>query len=152
MKYQIDQSGKIEQTQRHTVISCTNDVSMSALLKKRDKRRLQKIFKEAGIPRLFSYLTFAALLAILLKVASPKYKVIVDREYLGHEDLIIQYLKNYLNQLKVRSIHVEFGHVGKLSKAHQIAYLVAIGKQKATKVVTMLEVVELLFGTKKIGR
>jgi len=48
MNYKIDQSGKIDQTERHTVIACTNSKSMTVFMKKSEKRKLQKIFTIVG--------------------------------------------------------------------------------------------------------
>lgn len=150
-KYQIDQSGKIEQTERNTVIAYTNKQQFTALLKKREKRKLQRVFRAADMQNLFPYLTFAALLAILIYKLSPKHKIIIDREYMGHEDFIAERIKVFINQLGGKLAQVEFGHVGKLSKAHQLGYIVAVGKEKASLVVTADEVLKIIFGTKKSG-
>ena len=72
--YQIDQSGKIEQTERQTVIACTGETH------------------------------------------APK---------------------------------IEFGHVGKLSAAHNLAHLVAIGKKKPNLNADAKEIIKVILGTKK---
>ncbi|OGE31272.1 hypothetical protein A2631_03845 [Candidatus Daviesbacteria bacterium RIFCSPHIGHO2_01_FULL_44_29] len=150
--YQIDQSGKIEQTERHTVLACTNGSSTTILLKKAEKRKLQKLFKTVGIQKLFPYLTFAALLAVLIKVFKPKYKLVIDREYQGHENLIEDKLKVYLEDLGVKqAVHIEFDHVGKLSNAHNLAYQTAMSKRKPDIMVGANEVMKIILGTKKVG-
>ncbi len=150
--YQIDQSGKIEQTERQTVIACTNGTQITILLKKGEKRKLQKIFKTMDMYKFFSYLTFAALLALLIKELKPKHKIIIDKEYFGHENLIEEKVMVYLKQLReTYSFKIEFGHVGKLSAAHNLAYLVAIGKKKPNLVVDAREVIKVILGTKKTG-
>lgn len=150
--FQIDQSGKIEQTQRHTVIACTNSINITILLHKKEKRKLQKIFKMTDNLKLFPYFTFAALLALLIQELKPKYKIIIDREYFGHESLIEDKIKTFLEQLDVKLIpSIEFGHVGKLSKAHNLAYKVAIGKEKPTLKTNAREVMKIILGTKKTG-
>jgi len=150
--YQIDQSGKIEQTERHTVIACTGGIEMTVLLKKREKRKLQQIFKMTDAQKLFTYLTFAALLAILIKEVNPKHKIVIDREYIGHERLIEEKIILYLQQLGViRVTTVEFGHVGKLSSAHNLAYKVARGKKNPTLIADAKDVLKLILGIKKTG-
>lgn len=152
MRYQIDQSGKIEQTERQTVIACINGAEITILLKKGEKRKLQKIFKTIGMYKLFSYLTFAALLALLIKELKPKHKIVIDKEYFGHENFIEEKVKAYLEQLEITNVpHIEFGHVGKLSAAHNLAYLVAVGKKKPNLIVDAKEVMRVILGTKKIG-
>lgn len=148
-KYQIDQSGKIEQTERNTVIACTNGTQITVLLKKGEKRKLQKVFKAANMYKLFPYVTFAALVAILLKKLSPKYRVIIDKEYFGHEDFIEERIETFVTQMGGRRVTISFSHVGKLSKAHQLGYKVAVGKENATSIVTANEVLKIIFGTKK---
>lgn len=150
-QYQIDQSGKIEQTERNTVIACTNREQFTVLLKKGEKRKLQKVFRAADMQKLFPYLTFATLIAILLHKLSPRHKVIIDREYMGHEDFIEERIEVYVAQLGSKPPPINFGHVGKLSKAHQLGYIVAVGKEKANLVVTADEVLKVIFGTKKSG-
>lgn len=150
--YQIDQSGKIEQTNRNTVIACTGDVEMTILLKKREKRKLQQVFKQTDNLKVFPYLIFAALLAILIKNLKPRKKIIIDKEYFGHEELIEDKIKAYLVELGESSLpQIEFGHVGKLSDAHNLAYRVARARTKPTLIVDSKEVMKVILGTKKIG-
>lgn len=150
-KYQIDQSGKIEQTERNTVIACTNGEQFTVILKKGEKRKLQKVFRAAEMQKLFPYLTFATLVAILIYRLSPRSKVIIDREYMGHEDFIEERIEAYVTQLGSKIPQVNFGHVGKLSKAHQLGYRVAIGKEKAGLSLTAAEVLKIIFGKKESG-
>lgn len=150
-KYQIDQSGKIEQTERNTVIACTNERQFTVLLKKGEKRKLQKLFRAADMQKLFPYLTFSTLIAILLHKLSPKHKVIIDREYMGHEGFIEERIEVYMAQLGSKVPPFSFGHVGKLSKAHQLGYIVATGKEKADLSLTASEVLKIIFGKKESG-
>lgn len=152
MAYQIDQSGKIEQTNLDTVIACTNGTAITLLFKKGQKRKLENIFKVTDNRKLFPYLTFAALVALLLYQLQPKHRLIIDREYLGHEPLIEAKVMLYFEQLGLNTLPpITFGHVGKLSAAHNLAYQVASGKQKPTIVVDAKEVMKVILGTKKIG-
>ncbi len=43
-KYEIDQSGKIEQTQRHTVIAYSNSNKYAVLISRKLKRQLKDVF------------------------------------------------------------------------------------------------------------
>lgn len=152
MRYQIDQSGKIEQTERHTVLACTNDTNMTILLKKREKRKLQRFFKIVELQKVFPYLTFAALVALLLKKLKPNFKITIDREYSGHEVFIEEKVIVYLEQLGITTLPpIRFGHVGKLSAAHTFAYQVATGKKMPTISTDAREVIKVIMGTKKIG-
>lgn len=149
--YQIDQSGKIEQTERNTVVACINGQEVTVLLKSGEKRKLQRVFKTASMQRLFPILTFAALVAILLHKLQSKgkvVKVVIDREYFGHETFIEDRMIIFITQLGSKIPQISFGHVGKLSKAHQSGYRVAIGKEKATLTVNSDEVLRIIFGTK----
>lgn len=149
-KFQIDQSGKIEQTNINTVIAITNGKNLSVILRKKDKRILEKVFKKMGKAKSYPYVVFAALLAILLKLADIETKAVVDREYLGHENTIRERTLRFLNSLdSKRETIIEFGHVGKLSKAHDWAAKVGSKKVKPDKVVGLEEILELVLGIKK---
>lgn len=79
MSIQIDQSGKIEDTSRPTILAASNSVKFSIVLSAKEKRRLQQKFRKIGYPRLFIDYVFAALLYILFtKVKRSQY--IVDME------------------------------------------------------------------------
>jgi len=148
-KYQIDQSGKIEQTQVKTVVAMTNSQAFAVTLTAADKKLLEQMFRQLKRPRLFPYLVFAALLAILIKKAKPKQKVQVDQEYIGQNDLIIERYHKYMSLLNVKPIpHIEFGHVGKSARVHRFGYLIWSGKKKDLFVVPIKDILKLIFGTK----
>lgn len=146
IKIEVDQSGKIEQTNINTVIALTNNKNFSIIFKKGDKRILEKAFKKMGKGKGYPYIVFAALLAILLKLSGITNKATVDREYMGHENTIRERTLHFLRSLGVKNdIVIEFGHVGKLSKAHNLAAKVGSKKLKPNKIVSLKEVLELIF-------
>ena len=150
MKYEIDQSNKIEQTERDTVIAISNDIKMTILLKRQHKRILQTTFRRHGRQRFFAYLTFSALVALLLKRAKPIHKVTIDQEYQGHEDLIIQKISFYLGRLKVNeSPKIEFARIGKTSPAHKLAANITLRGKKANFIVKTEFLTKLIFNNKK---
>jgi hypothetical protein len=149
MKYQIDQSGKIEQTSLNTIIALANDKQYSLLLSKKSKRILQQFFRVQNKSQVFIYLTFAILVTIILKEVKPKNKVIIDSEYPGHEALIKNIIKNTLKQFNISTPPLEFNLVGKSSPAHDLAAKVAHNKKKANKKVSLEEVLKIILGNKK---
>ncbi len=145
MSYQVDQSGKIEQTNLDTIIAITNNKHFSIVLGKKDKRILEKVFKKIGKSKSYPFIIFAALLAILFKLVSVKNKITVDREYVGHENTIRERTLYFLHNLGVEdTATIVFGHVGKLSRAHDLAAKVGAKKIKPDKVVGLKEVLELI--------
>lgn len=145
VKFQIDQSGKIEQTNINTIVALTNGKKFTVVLSKKDKRILEAIFKKMGKIKSYPYVVFAALLAILLNLADIKNKVVVDREYMGHENTIRERTLHFLYCLGVKNdLIIEFGHVGKLSKAHDLAAKVGSRKVKPDKIASLKEVLGLV--------
>ena len=55
MNIAIDQSSKIEYTNKDTVIAYSNHKQKSLIIKAKDKRKVQKMFREAGKPDIFIY-------------------------------------------------------------------------------------------------
>jgi len=53
MYFEIDQSGKIEQTNLDTVIAFSDGGSFSILLKKSEKRKIKKYFCEHGFLKVY---------------------------------------------------------------------------------------------------
>ncbi len=131
MKIEIDQSGKIEQTSKNTILCLSNKKWYAVLIPKRAKRQLQEIFRRNGQIRNFILFTFCAGLAILLRNSHPKSKVTIDEEYYGKSAVI----KNILGQM-LKGIHPEiplaFACIGKTSPAHLLAKEVFKGRKEAT--------------------
>lgn len=144
---QIDQSGKIEQTNINTIVALTNSKHFSIILRKSDKRILETIFRKISKSKSYPFIVFSALLAIIIKLSDCKNKVTVDREYFGHENTIKERTLHFLRILgRFDDIIIEFGHVGKLSKAHDLAAKIGSKKLKPNKVVILKEILRLLFG------
>lgn len=142
---QVDQSGKVEQTNVDTVLALANSNKLAIVLKRRDKRILKRMFKEIGKGKTFPYITFAALLAILLHFSKVKNKVVVDREYTGHENTIKERTQHFLKKLGHKDeTTIEFGHVGKLSSAHDYAAKVGSKKLKPNRTVRLKDLLELI--------
>ena len=68
MKVEIDQSGKIENTNRPTVIGFSNSETGSLILPAKEKKLLNNYFKKCGRPRLFIFLVFSAQIVDIVKI------------------------------------------------------------------------------------
>jgi hypothetical protein len=150
MKVEIDQSGKIEDTSKPTVIAFANEISRAILIPAKVKRQIQEVFRRQGKPRLFVYRTFAAGIFLLIKDYLPKIKIqniIVDTEYTGHEkqtkEIIIELIRRY----NLPEPNIYFQRIGDEPKVHYAAYDVFSKKEKADKVASFEEIVAL--ATKK---
>lgn len=153
MTCHIDQSNKIEQTQKDTVIALSNGVKVTLLIRAKEKRILQEEFRRRGEPRNFIIFTFSALLVFLLKKVKPVISVVIDLEYKDKEDIIREKLILYSKRLGYdldRSL-ITFKSVGKGSPAHKLAGRVTARKQNPDLRVTAEEVMEILFPKKKTG-
>lgn len=67
MHIKIDQSGKVEDTRINTVVSFSNGKRKSISIDRREKRELQKIFREGKKGHVFIFKTFAILIFLLIK-------------------------------------------------------------------------------------
>lgn len=124
MKYQIDQSGKVEQTSKATVVALSNDKNKAVVISGKDKRRLQERFRQIGMPRLFVIVTFSILVYFVLKSFKDKFSAVyIDVEYPGHTTTIRQIIEELID------FDIRWAKVGKNSSAHDLAYKVY--KQKA---------------------
>ncbi|MBM3208780.1 hypothetical protein FJZ40_00600 [Candidatus Shapirobacteria bacterium] len=153
MKYLIDQSGKIEQTEKDTVLALANDIKFTVLIRARDKRIIQQEFKLRGRPRNFVLFTFSLLIVLLLKKVKPKSTVFIDQEYKGNENIVRDRMANYSRRLSLRLDQslITFKSLGKTSPAHYLAGIVADRKTKPNKVISLEEVLPILFQNKKTG-
>lgn len=147
MIIEVDQSGKIENTNKNTIIAFSNEIFGSILILAKDKREIQKIFRKIGKPRIFVYKLFAILIFLLVKKHLKKIdQIIIDEEYPGKSILIKDYLLREIRKVRPNfsKENISFRTVGKKSKAHYLAYGVAIGKKLADKTVSVKEILRFV--------
>ncbi len=138
MKVEIDQSGKIEDTNRDTVIAFANGRRRAVLITSKTKRRLQEVYRQIGQPRVFVINTFCAGLALLLKKELKSGDIVlIDEEYSGYEQLIEALLRKMLGEK--HDPNISFMQVGKSSPAHILAVSVYRGALKADRLLTFEE-------------
>lgn len=150
---QIDQSNKVEQTEKDSVVALSNGVRLTVLMRAKDKRSLQEEFRVRGKPRNFILFTFSLLLVYLLKHAKLVVPVKIDLEYKDRESIIREKLILYSKRLGYdldRSL-ITFKSVGKRSPAHKLAGKVTARKQNPDLRVTAKEAMEIIFPKKKTG-
>jgi hypothetical protein len=134
MKYQIDQSGKIEDTRIHTVIACSNKKQFSIMIKATTKRKIKKIYNLAGKPNIYTIQVFSVLIYLLIEKANitPE-MIVIDREYKGKEQLIKSYIMQLVfkrGKIKLSKEDLHFAEIGRKSQAHKTA-IQAFRKKKA---------------------
>ena len=117
----IDQSGKVEYTNKQTVVAYSNGRNKALFISSISKKKIQKVFRDAGKPDLFVYKTFAILIYLLIKEDINKLSIItIDREYTSKESLIKKYLLEIIRKggHAVDPNDIHFAEIGKHSPAH----------------------------------
>ncbi len=124
MRIEIDQSGKIENTNRPTIIAYSNKNNDVLLISAKDKKEIQKYFRNLGKPKLFIYLTFIVIVSYLIKDHIKNGdQIIIDREYPGYEKLISKKVKEIIvENSNTKDISVYISQIGKKSNAHDLAW------------------------------
>ncbi len=147
MQIEIDQSGKIEQTNHVTVIALTNGVQYTILVKKNDKRLIEKEFRKHKLYKLHSQITFATLIAIIVSKSKVTKSILIDTEYPSYDNYI---KKIVLDLIGNKCPTIKFGFVGKESRSDVLAGKVAHKKIKPNCIVSADEVIKIIFKKKKI--
>jgi hypothetical protein len=139
---EIDQSGRIDQTDRDTVLAVANGIQYSVLFPKAEKVACLQMLRQrwsGRTPASLYVLLFATLLYFLIREHITKLDyVTIDVELETHESRIKEHL---LNLFRRRGVTVDpgkigFGHVGKKSPAHQLAWRVYNRKAEPSRVLT----------------
>lgn len=146
MTIEIDQSGKIENTRVNTVIAFSDGIRKAILISAKDKRELQKVFRDAGKPLVFVYKTFALLVFLLIKDDLKNIsQIIIDKEYPGWSFQIKDYLLQKIRKNRAFAKEdIHFTEIGKKSKAHSLAYRIYAGKEKSDKIIRVDDIIKLL--------
>lgn len=142
--YQIDQSGKIEDTAHHTVIAYANGGQRAVLITAKTKRQIQERFRQAGLPRLFIPNTFAAGLFYLIEPLEQCSSIVIDTEYPGKEKLISTILSRLLQMYEKPKHIIRFARIGNRPRAHYAAKDVYDKKRKAERILSLAGIVKVL--------
>lgn len=148
MNADIDMSGRIEETNKPTVLAVANGIAISHLLSAREKRKVIASLSQKKPDRRRAQvhiLVFSSLLFLLLKDTIGAFSTVyVDDEYPSHAAVI----KNRVMTLLIESginldrNQIAFSLVGKKSPAHKIAYATFQGRRSANRVLTAKNVLE----------
>ena len=146
MNIEIDQSNKIEQTNKNTIIGLSNHKTFTILIRSKEKRKLQEEFRKQGKPRLFVYRVFIAGIVLLLKYAclTNLLKITIDQEYFGKERMLKSMFLEMWSRYFDKIPEINFERIGKKSNAHNISYLTMKGKYKPNKIASFNEIKQLV--------
>lgn len=145
MKVEINQSNKIEQTNKDTIIGLADDKTFTILIKAKIKRKLQEEFRKQGKPRLFIYRTFMAGVILVFKYAQFKNlsKIVIDEEYYGKDKMLKSMFLEMWSRFFKEIPEISFEKIGRKSKVHEICYLTMKKKYKPNKVIDFEEIKRL---------
>ena len=146
---EVDQSIKIEQTSKDTILAFSNDEQVAILIPAKVKRQvLVRLNKAKGKPMPVARLMlFSVGLCLLLREAAQNLTAItIDQEYPGHEADIRGMLLRFLRKIGMRidKEGIVFARVGKCSRAHERAWRVHRGEIAPDRTVTLQELLDVL--------
>lgn len=121
MTYQIDQSIKIEKTNKTSYVCLANGEILVSSISARDKKELKLYFRELEKLLIFKLFTFSVLCAKII-IQAKVGSVIIDTEYSGHERQIKSFILQIFKMEGFEEPIVSFAQVGKKSSAHKGAY------------------------------
>lgn len=136
MKYQIDQSGKIENTGVQTVLAVSNHTVYTVAIPAKVKRQFQEICRRNGLTRLYVYILFAIGVHALIVKLKTRSNIIIDTEYPGKEKLIKDLIEIFMGKQKT---NIDFARIGNKPKVHYAAHDVYTQKKKADKTISFQE-------------
>lgn len=144
MRVEIDQSGKIEDTSKDTILAFSNKIWSAIVIPAKVKRQIQEIFRRQGKPKIFVFRTFAAGIILLIKNYQKQITdVQIDTEYPGNEAVIKDIVVQMLREQGIPEPNIYFGRIGKKSMAHHRGYAVAIGKLEPERKVELDDLVKI---------
>lgn len=135
MRIEIDQSGKLEDTHKPTVVSFSNSKNKTIIIFSTEKQKLQKYFRKINKRKIYVYMTFAFLIFSLIKNEKKIEEITIDKEYVGQEPLIKNYLINFIKQKRpIDKRSINFKEITKKSNAHKIALKAYTSKRADLKI------------------
>lgn len=141
MNYQIDQSGKIENTEKSTILAACNHDAYAIMIPAKVKRQFQEICRREGLTRLYVYILFALGVSMLLSQLIDPSNVTVDIEYPGKEKLIKDLITIFMKKLKT---DINFARIGNKPRVHYAAHDVYSKKKRADRIVSLQEILQTI--------
>lgn len=145
MRIEVDQSGKIEQLNKDSIIAFSNKNQFSILIPKDAKQEIFKLYK--GKIKDLRYRLFCIGIYYCLKnYIKEKELITICCEYIGKENLIKSFILDYLRKdyAKIDPKIIRFGIIGKKSNAHAVAIDVFRGNRKPNHILSLAEVEKCL--------
>lgn len=138
MHIKIDQSGKVEDTRVNTALAFSNGKRKTILIDRREKRELQKMFRQNNKGHIFIFKTFAILIFLLIKDDLMEIQYIsIDLEYPGKDYLIKDYLLTMIREHRsFDKRDIVFTKIDRKTEAHELAINVYRGHIKPSNIVT----------------
>ncbi|KKT92253.1 MAG: hypothetical protein A3E37_01010 [Candidatus Andersenbacteria bacterium RIFCSPHIGHO2_12_FULL_46_9] len=118
-RFEVDQSGRVEELRRPTIIAiANNECAYALLMPAKMKRTLYEIYRTYGKPKRFGVEIFSkALIYTISQSSLNMHELIIDLEYPGYNEFISQSVSRHF-----RKIYISFASIGKSSPAHKKAY------------------------------
>ncbi len=144
---EVDQSGRVEETNRDTVLAFSNGTQYSVLIPARVKRDCLRALRLQGFKgNRFSLQVFTIGLFYLLKNHIKLVdRIMIDREYPGHEGRIKDNLINCLYRagIVIDSNKIHFTYIGDHPPVHVLALSVFRKKIKPNVILTTEDIMKV---------
>ena len=148
MRIEIDQSGKVEETNKTTVIAFSNHIDKAISIPARVKRECIEHLRRGKRNRhTFIFQIFAAGIFCLIEEHIQRLEnIVIDTEYPGHDADIKGMLLNAIRRIRpdFAKQNIHFQQVGKKSGCHFKAHGVFTGKQKAAQNLSFEDIMRVL--------
>jgi len=153
---EVDQSGKIEDTSKDTILAFANGIKFSLLIPATVKRQCVQVLRDNGLSGQTLYFQLYATGLFFLLRGHIQYllRVVLDNEYIGQEGQIKQHLYNLLQRtgINIEKEQVHFTSVGKKSPAHILALSIFRGQSSADLTLTAEDLLREFGLAKKVQR
>ncbi len=145
MNFQIDQSGKLEHTNRPTIVCLANGYIKTIKITAPEKQKLLRTIKEIEFPKQnYIYKLFAVLIFLIVKKEKIKF-LEIDKEYPGNESIIKDTLIHLYSKYEIVIPEISFVLVGKESNCHKGGIAVFQYKEKPNIIIKAEKILEVLY-------
>lgn len=146
MDFEIDQSGKVEDTNKLTVVAFANGKVKSLKISAVEKQKLVQAMKALDNPeKSFVFKIFSGLIFLLIKDEKTE-KIIIDKEYFGNEGIIKNIIIQLFHKARIKEPQeITFASIGKNSKAHQLAIEVFRKRKMPDMIVKSQDILNLFY-------